>query len=292
MNGEVMKKVISEVVTRFLSENPEGVSIGKMEIPVGVSARHVHLSETDVETLFGNGYTLTKKRDISQPGQYLCEERVTLIGPKNVLQNVAVLGPVRKQTQVEVSISDARMLGANPPIAMSGDLQNAESIMIAGKQACIKAEKSLIVAKNHVHMSAQEARQAGVNDGDIVDVILQTERPVIFRKVPVRAGDGHKLEMHIDVDEANACLYKAGDKAILSKCTGTAIPAVCEEKNAEKESVRSTKVMNISTKFVTEQQVRAAISEGYHLITVKEGAMVSLLAQDLAREKSVEICRM
>lgn len=295
MNEEMIKKVVAEVISGYLEDQSSYVSEG-LEIPIGTSARHVHLSETDVERLFGKGYVLTKKRDISQPGQFLCEERVTIIGPKNVFQNVAVLGPIRKNTQVEISVSDARILGVDPPVAMSGELDDAGDIMIASPQACIKAEKSLIVAKNHVHFSAQEARQAGVSDGDLVDVVMQTERSLTFRNVPVRAGDKHKLEMHIDFDEANACLYKKGDKAILIKQTGIrpVNPQACEiqEKSAkdfEKAGPVSME-MKLETKFVTEKQMQEAVLKGCHMISVGKKAIISPLAMDLARQNNMQIC--
>lgn len=295
MNEEMVRNLISEVILECLYKKPMDAPIGEIEIPVGVSGRHVHLSKADVEALFGKGYTLTKKRDISQPGQFLCEERVTLVGPKNVFLNVAVLGPVRKQTQVEISMSDARALGVSPPVAMSGELANAADITIASEKECIRAKKSLIVAKSHVHMSAEEAKQAGVRNGDLVDIMMQTERPLIFRNMPVRAGDAHKLEVHIDFDEANACLCKNGDGAILLKRTGFTVSSKKESIEDMEENVRAEtnfiteKDMKIEVGFITEQHVRSAVQKGCGILAVPKKAILSALAKDYARQHKIRI---
>ncbi len=301
MNDEMIKNVVSQVVRQCLSQNSYGTQENGQEIPVGVSGRHVHLTEEDVEYLFGKGYTLTCKRDISQPGQYVCEERVTIIGPENVFRNVAVLGPPRKRTQVEISLSDARALGVKAPVAMSGDLSNAADIMIASDHACVSAAGSLIVAKNHVHMSAQEAQRAGVKDGDRVDIAMLTDRPITFRNVQVRAGDAHKLEFHIDCDEANACLYKKGDRAIIIGASGSEMLSanmVRHEDAAAAESERKAEDMTahpahddvlIGTKFLTEQQIRTAVQGRSGAIMLKQGTILSPLAKDYAAGKHIQI---
>ena len=175
-------------------------------IKVEISARHVHLSQSDLEILFGSNYSLTPKRDLSQPGQYLSEERVKLVGTKSEMNNVAILGPVRKNTQVELSISDARALGVKDiTINESGYLQNAGSITIVGKNGSIVAKNSVIVAKRHIHLREEDAREWNIENGQIVKVKVYGIRSLIFDEVVARVSNKFMPAMHIDFDEANAC---------------------------------------------------------------------------------------
>ena len=175
-------------------------------IKVEISARHVHLSEKDLHVLFGNNYSLTPKRDLSQPGQYLSEERVSLVGSKSRLDNVAILGPVRKDTQVELSLSDARQLGIKDiTINESGCLEGAGSIVIATKNASIEAKKSVIIAKRHIHLREEDAKEWDLTNGQIVKVKIYGVRSLIFDEVVVRVSNKFMPAMHIDFDEANAC---------------------------------------------------------------------------------------
>ena len=169
-----------------------------MKFMVETSARHVHLSPADLVTLFGEGYELTWKKDLSQPGQFACEERVTVVGPKKELKGVSVLGPVRKQTQVELSMTDARSIGIAAPIRESG--------VLAGSGACkIIGPKGVIVAQRHIHATLADAEALGVKNGDIVSVKIESDgRSLIFGDVVVRASDSYALAMHIDTDESNA----------------------------------------------------------------------------------------
>lgn len=236
MNEDMIKRVVSGVVRQCLAErNQKGICCFGFEVPVEASGKHVHLSQADVERLFGAGHQLTPKRMISQPGQFLSEERVTILGPHGSFHHVAVLGPARAHTQVEVSFTDARTLGVDAQVAMSGDLSRAADIMIISETACIRAEKSLIVARNHLHMDPESAAKAGLKDGDVVDIEVGTDRPLIFRHVPVRAGEKHKLAMHIDYDEANACDYsKTGIGRIVRICDGSCGMACTAGKHQER----------------------------------------------------------
>ena len=175
-------------------------------IMVEISARHVHLSEKDLYTLFGENYSLTPKRDLSQPGQYLSEERVSLVGAKSRMDNVAILGPTRKNTQVELSLSDARQLGVKDiTINESGYLERAGSITISSKNASIEAKGSVIIAKRHVHLRENDAKEWDLKNGQIVKVKIYGVRSLIFDEVVVRVSDKFMPVMHIDFDEANAC---------------------------------------------------------------------------------------
>lgn len=182
----------------------------RFQIPVEVSGRHVHLSREAIDILFGEGYELTKVNDLSQPGQYVCAERVTLIGPKGTLKNIAVLGPPRKQTQVEVSLTDAVALGVKAPIRESGDLKESAPITIATERGQLTLNEGVIVAKRHIHVYPEDAAILGVKDKDIVSVEVCGERPLIFHDVVIRVDENYRTFMHIDFDEANACGYKKG----------------------------------------------------------------------------------
>lgn len=173
-------------------------------VEVEVSARHVHLTQEDVERLFGKGAKLHEKRPPSQPGQFLSEERVTLVGPKGKKEHVAVLGPVRSATQVELSISDCVALGVKAPVRESGDLRDAGPIVIETEGGRIEAGQAVIVAKSHVHVPPKIARELKLQDKEHVSVRVLTERPVTFDNVVIRVSDAFRYKMHIDFDEANA----------------------------------------------------------------------------------------
>ena len=197
------EKDIRDIVSNVLAQS--GLSAaGGMDVPVEISAKHVHLTAEAVETLFGKGHSLTPKRDLSQPGQFLSEERVKLVTTRGEIANVAVLGPVRSAVQVELSITDARGLGVDAPIRLSGDLKGAGDVVIVGPCGVVTARASAIVAKAHVHMTPEDARHYGVQDGEAVDIRLETERPVTLNDVLVRVSPTAALAVHIDFDEANA----------------------------------------------------------------------------------------
>ena len=172
---------------------------------VETSARHVHLSTADIETLFGKGYTLTHKKDLSQPGQYACEERVTLVGPKKPIANVIILGPARNATQVELSFTDARTLGVSAPVRESGDVAGSAACKLVGPAGEVELAEGVIVAKRHIHMTPADAEKFGVADKEVVSVKLDSNgRSTVFGDVVVRVNPSFALAMHIDTDEANA----------------------------------------------------------------------------------------
>lgn len=171
-----------------------------------VSARHVHLTQADVETLFGAGATLTPKRRLSQPGQFLSEERVTLVGPRGSKEHVAILGPVRAKTQIELSKSDCVSLGVDAPVRQSGDVEGSGAIVIEGPKGRLDLKQGVIIASNHIHLTPETAKVMGLHDQQRVQVELLTERPVRFEDVLVRVSRTSCDRMHIDFDEANAAL--------------------------------------------------------------------------------------
>lgn len=179
--------------------------MSKEKILIEVSARHVHVTIEDLETLFGKGYQLTPKKDLSQPGQYAAAERVDLVGPRSTIKNVSILGPVRQASQVEVSMSDARTLGLNPSIRESGSIDGTIGVQLVGPAGSVTLDKGLIVAKRHVHLTPEAAEAQGVVNGQVVEIKVQTDdRSMTFGDVVIRVSEKFAPAMHIDTDEANA----------------------------------------------------------------------------------------
>jgi len=175
-----------------------------MKFVVETSARHVHVTQEDLETLFGKGYELTKKKDLSQPGQYACNERVTIVGSKKELV-ASILGPTRPETQVEVSLTDARAIGVDAPIRESGDIAGSGACKLVGPAGEVELKEGVIAAKRHIHATPEDAKELGVQDKDVVSVKIETEgRSLVFGDVIVRVSPKYALAMHIDTDESNA----------------------------------------------------------------------------------------
>ncbi|ODS50070.1 MAG: propanediol utilization protein [Halanaerobium sp. 4-GBenrich] len=205
MEEHSLRKEIKNLILKMREDNQKNL------IPIEASGRHIHLSQADVEKLFGEGYQLNPRRELSQPGQFLAEEKLRLIGPKSVVENVAVLGPARESTQVELSQTDAVGLGVKAPLRLSGNTEDTASLFIASAKNVVKLEEGAIIAKRHIHMTPEDAAKLDVEDGEIVNVEALTSRPVIFKDVLVRVNENYKLNMHLDYDEANACLLQKGD---------------------------------------------------------------------------------
>jgi len=206
-----------EMITRMVLQtiNRMEESAGGFQVPVGVSARHIHLTQEHVEALFGEGYHLTKKKEL-MGGQYACNETVTVVGLKlRAIENVRVLGPVRKASQLEISATDAMKLGVAAPIRESGDVTGSAPIAVVGPKGVIYLKEGCIIAKRHIHMSPSDAAAAGCADGDMVSVKADNERGTVFDQVKIRVHDSFTLEMHIDTDEANASRLKTGDKVTI-----------------------------------------------------------------------------
>lgn len=202
-------EMITRMVIESMNKNSES-SHGYM-VPVGVSARHIHLTKAHVEALFGKGYELTKKKEL-MGGQFASNEMVTIVGLKlRAIENVRVLGPVRNSSQVEISATDALRLGIKAPVRESGNIKGSAPIAVVGPKGAIYLDEGCIIAKRHIHMSPADAMAAGVHDGDIVSVKADNERGTVFNNVQIRVHDSFTLEMHIDTDEANAAKIATGD---------------------------------------------------------------------------------
>ncbi len=187
-------------------------------ILVETSARHLHVTREHLDILFGEGYELTSKKDLSQPGQFACEERVDIVGPKRTLSGVSILGPIRKATQVELSLTDARSIGVAAPVRESGDIAGSGACKIVGPKGEVEISEGVIAAKRHIHMTPADAKAYNVEDKEIVSVRLETEgRSLTFDDVVVRVSDNFFLAMHIDTDESNAAGFSPAIKGIIIK---------------------------------------------------------------------------
>ena len=204
-NVELIARLVMEAI-----DKKESTSNGFM-VPIGVSARHIHLTQEHVEVLFGEGYQLTKRKEL-MGGQFAANEQVTIVGLKlRAIENVRVLGPVRSKSQVEISATDAIKLGVRAPIRLSGDIGGSAPIAVVGPKGVIYLDEGCIIAKRHIHMAPKDAIAAGVRNGDIVSVKADNERGTVFNHVQIRVDESFTLEMHIDTDEANAAKISTGE---------------------------------------------------------------------------------
>ncbi|WP_246594349.1 phosphate propanoyltransferase [Evansella tamaricis] len=176
----------------------------KRDVPVSVSGRHIHLQKEHVQALFGYGYKLTKLKEISQPGQFACNEKVTIQGPEGTIENVRVLGPERTRTQVEISRSDGRRIGISPPVRNSGNILGSSPVTIIGPKGTIRLQEGCIIADRHIHMTPQDALDFGVMDKQKVSVLVDGEKGGVMGQVTIRVKENYALDMHIDTDDANA----------------------------------------------------------------------------------------
>lgn len=210
-NIELITKMVIEAINK--SEDKGNGFV----VPIGVSARHIHLTQEHVEALFGPGYHLTKKKEL-MGGQFASNETVTIVGLKlRAIENVRILGPVRKASQVEISATDAIKLGIKAPIRESGNIAGSAPIAIVGPKGALYLNEGCIIAMRHIHMSPKDAQAAGVSDGQIVSVKADNERGTIFNHVKIRVDESFTLEMHIDTDEANASRIASGDTVTIIK---------------------------------------------------------------------------
>lgn len=183
--------------------------VKRLFVELEASGRHVHVTKEQALTLFG--HPLTPKRPLSQPGQYLAEERVTVIGPKGKFENVAVLGPERKEAQVEISLTDGRTLGIEPPVRLSGDVAGSPGAVLVGPRGRVELTQGVVAAQRHIHLTPEDAARFGVRDKQVVKLQALTDRPLTFSDVAVRVSPEFASFAHLDYDEANACGFRKGD---------------------------------------------------------------------------------
>lgn len=281
MDEKAMRELVSRVAAACAAQMSAELPL---DFPVEVSAKHVHLTEEAVERLFGKGAKLTPKRPLSQPGQFLSEERVTLVTPKGTIENVAVLGPARKAVQVELSVTDCRALGIDAPLRMSGDLRDAGDVCIVGAKGMMEARGSVIVAQAHVHLTPPDAAKIGVSDGQRVSVTLRGARAVTLENVICRVSEQAGLAMHIDFDEANACMLGKNATARMR----LAAPAQnCAP--AAKAEVSQPARAAFEGKLVTEADARRLAAEGGARLTLRAGTILTPSAKDVLLHAGVEV---
>lgn len=198
---EVLMQALLKAAQEASKENAASNATG---VPVGISNRHIHLSQADLDQLFGAGYQLTPMKELSQPGQFACKETVTICGPKGAIEKVRVLGPVRKETQIEIVAGDCFKLGVKAPAKLSGDLAGTPGITVVGPKGSVQTAQGLIVAQRHIHMAPADAQAYGVQDGQIVKIRVGGLRGGIYDNVAIRVTTSSKLECHLDTEEANA----------------------------------------------------------------------------------------
>lgn len=203
-----MEEITKRVIEKLNSQTDDTVEIE-------ASGRHIHLSREHIDALFGSNYELTPAKYLSQPGQFAAKERLSIIGPKAVLHNVVILGPERKQSQIEVSQTDSLTLGVKVPVRMSGEIEETPGVLLANGAKIVALEKGLIIAKRHIHIKASEAERLQVKQNDSVKVKVMSERPVTFEDVVIRVSPEFENSMHIDYDEANACGFVKGTRGTI-----------------------------------------------------------------------------
>lgn len=186
-----------------------GELLNRLFVELEASGRHVHVTKQQAQKLFG--HSLTPKRELSQPGQYLANERVKVVGPKGEFDNVAVLGPERKEAQVEISLTDGRVLGIDPPVRLSGKVDNTPGVTLVGPNGQVTIPQGVMAAQRHIHMTPEDAKRMGVQDKQVVRLQTYTNRPVVFEDVVVRVSPDFQTRVHLDYDEANACGFQNGD---------------------------------------------------------------------------------
>lgn len=309
MNDKELRAYVERVILSELAK------IGEPYVPVMSSNRHCHLSQADVEALFGAGYHLTKLRDLVQPGQYACNERVTLETEKGSM-TLRVVGPARKESQIELSITDAVKLGLKPPIRMSGELDGSPGCVLSNGEKRVRLDKGVIVAARHLHMSPEEAQAFGLRDGDVVSLRVEGARPATLENVLVRSGEAHRMEAHIDTDEANACaltdgqlcrvIRKEGDcgcahgntalagalSGMLGSAPAAPVPSPAPAPVPVPPPPKRDTLLDLSgepRRLITEDDVRAAALNGCKRLRYASDAILTPLARDAAADKGVEL---
>lgn len=210
------EQIIAEAVKKVMEQL--GADKKDCGVKIGVSQRHIHLSQEDLETLFGKGFELTKAKTL-MGREYASEQFVTLVGPSlRAIEKVRVLGPVRKNTQVEISRTDTFVLKVSPPVRPSGDIAGSEKLVVVGPKGCVYLKEGVIIANRHIHLTPEYAKEHGISDNDYVDVLVESDaKPTKFYDVQVRVRDDFNVEMHIDTDDANSAGIKNGDKVVIIK---------------------------------------------------------------------------
>ena len=282
----IIQKVMNALGAEKVSRDPVNIP----EIPLEVSARHVHLSQDAVDELFGKGHKLTPKKDLSQPGEFLAEERVSIIGPRGIIENSAVLGPARPKSQVEVSMADTRKLGVKVPVKDSGDVAGTPGIALASTDGVVKLDEGVIIARRHIHMTPADAAYWNLNDKEIVKVEVCSSRPLIFDDVLIRVSEKFALAMHIDTDEAGACFADKNSKINILK-NGVDNSSVSEKKLTGAALTLPVKELKITDKLLTEGKMKDIVKTDVKKLVVSKKTIITSLALDFLKDNKIEISR-
>lgn len=291
MNDQLIEQIVQQVVAKLNNNSSELTSDGP--IPIAVSARHIHLQKEHVEILFGKGYELTKKQALSQPGQFAANETLMIAGPKGSIERVRILGPVRPASQVEVSLTDAFKLGVRPPLRESGNIKGSSPITLIGPKGTVHLHEGLIIAQAHIHMNPEEANILQVKDGDYVNLIAKTERPMTFNQVKIRVSERYRLEMHIDTDEANAAFITQGAIGKIILPGAKEVAEKTENLKVELKNKKNIKVVSEKPSSITYEKKllsKETIEKmDANRIYINKQTIVTALAYDYAREKNINI---
>ena len=283
MDPSWIQSIVEEVVQQLSQREP---MLEPHRIPIAVSARHVHLSKEHLAILFGAGYELKKKADLSQPNQFAAEETVTIAGPKGSIERVRVLGPSRRLTQAEISLTDAVKLGVKVPIRQSGNVKGSSPVTIIGPKGSIYLEEGLIAAQAHIHMSPADAERFGVQDGEYVQVATGEIRPITFNQVLIRVSPSYRLEMHIDTDEGNAGFVQKGQTGKLIRMGDS--PSAAAPASVPESGTACEKKTVFEGRLLSQNDVKEATGT---VIYIEKQTLVTPLAKDTARElgKKIEV---
>lgn len=279
MQEKLVQKIVEEVLQQVLKNQSSPPHDGK--IPIGVSARHVHLAQAEVEQLFGENYQLTPKFELSQPGQFAAEETVVIAGPKGSIERVRILGPARSLSQVEVSWTDAMRLGIKPPLRISGDIQGSSPVTLIGPKGSVVLNEGLIIAQAHIHMSPEDSAKFNVMDGQSVQIKVEGIRPIILSNVVIRVSERYRLEMHIDTDEANAGLIQQGTVAEIVQHQVNEQPIPVKEQSPVVAKVEKPAIYHYDKKLLSQLEVLEIDAQE---IVVPKKTIVTALAYDKLRE--------
>ncbi|WP_291758231.1 phosphate propanoyltransferase [Lysinibacillus sp. UBA5990] len=279
MQENLVQKIVEEVLQQVLKNQSSPPHDGK--IPIGVSARHVHLAQAEVEQLFGENYQLTPKFELSQPGQFAAEETVVIAGPKGSIERVRILGPARSLSQVEVSWTDAMKLGIKPPLRISGDIQGSSPVTLIGPKGSAVLNEGLIIAQAHIHMSPEDSAKFNVVDGQSVQIKVEGIRPIILSNVVIRVSERYRLEMHIDTDEANAGLIQQGTVAEIVQHQVNEQPIPVKEQSPVVAKVEKPAIYHYDKKLLSQLEVLEIEAQE---IVVPKKTIVTALAYDKLRE--------
>lgn len=295
MNREQITELIFSVLSEYDIRKQQ--EEWQLEIPVEASARHVHLTEEAIHILFGEGASLTVDRPLSQPGQFLSKERVTLVTQKGKIDQVAVLGPTRPAVQVELSNTDCRQLGIQAPVRLSGDLTGAASVYLVGPKGMMEARESAIVAQAHIHFPPEEAKRAGIQDKEEVSVTIESERKITLERVICRISSQSGLAMHIDLDEANACLLPKNGIGKIKIKERSKKSRQNSRKESQKEPPKEVLVTEgslpylVGGRLVTEAAARQLAADAGKELRISDEIILTPSAKDVLRHAGVNVLR-